>query len=301
MMLRKQQGATLIELMISLVLSLSLIAGIGSLFQQMLKSNQAQRAISYMMDDSRYALEILQKEIRYTGGLRSRSDKNGTSDKVFIALNPLDATKLGSTAPFGFATSQYIKGNLSNPRPANDSFIIRYQLVDASDLSDTASSNSSSPCTQKILLNPGEDPAVDVHVVTVYFYVSNGTLMCTAQRVMIDVDTATPTCIKNCALTDAPASLITNVAQLVAAYGVDADNDHAANYYVDALSIPTGPPNLWQEVVSLRLSLVLKSAEDHLAQTVVPYTVDGKQVTPASNDRSLYRVFSTTIALRNQI
>ena len=59
-----QAGFTLIELMISLLLGLSVIAGISELFLQSQKTYKAQRSLSYMMEDGRYALEVLSKEVR---------------------------------------------------------------------------------------------------------------------------------------------------------------------------------------------------------------------------------------------
>lgn len=319
-----QAGTTLIELMISLVLSLSLIAGIGSLFQQMQKSTGAQRAINDIMDDSRYALEILQKEIRYTGGLRAATSRNGTSGFIFLDINPetnpapitilpagslllgRDAHPLNlpQNTQFNFANSQYINADLTNA-PVNDSFMVRYQLVNISDLNSNVPSNSSSPCTQNSLIDPAiDDPSLptQAHVVTVYFFVQNGSLACTSQRVVFDptvLGTITVNCRSNCQLTDPPAILIDNVARFVASYGVDTDADFSANYYVSAPNVPVAPTDLWPRILSLRLALVLKSAKDNLTQIKVPYYVNGVATTPT--DFRIYRVFSTTIALRNQI
>ncbi len=318
---KSQTGTTLIELMISLVLSLSLIAGIGSLFQQMQKSNGAQHAINDIMDDSRYALEILQKEIRYTGGLRAATSRNGTSAFIFLDINPETNPALPVSPPgslllgrdvhplnlpqnvqFNFANSQYINADLTNA-PANDSFMVRYQLVNNGDLNLDVQNNSSSPCTQNSLkdtlyLNPG-DPT-EAHVVTVYFFVQNGSLACTSQRVVFNpTNPATIFCRSNCQLTDSPAILIDNVARFVASYGVNTDNDFSANYYVSAPNVPVAPTDLWPRILSLRLALVLKSERDNLTQIKVPYYVNGVATTPT--DFRIYRVFSTTIALRNQI
>jgi prepilin-type N-terminal cleavage/methylation domain-containing protein len=124
-MKKSQHGMTLVELMISMVLSLGLIAGIGSLFLHMQKTNKIQRALATTADESSYVQEVLQKEIRRTGGLRSRSDNNGTEDDVFLARN----NRLDSGLDFG--GGEYIKGDATSP--VNDAFVIRYQLLDAQD------------------------------------------------------------------------------------------------------------------------------------------------------------------------
>lgn len=295
-MKRDQQGMTLIELLISLVLGLSLIAGISSLFLQMQRNNQTQRALSYMMEDGRYALEIMQKELRYAGGLRSKQSSTGSADQIFVALNPLVANLMGAAAPFGFAMGEYVQGD-TTAAPANDSVMIRYQLIDANDLKPGSGGNSSSPCTQNVSLDAGEDPATSVHVVTVYFTVTNNNLTCIAQRSTIAAGVVT--CVKNCTLTDTPAELINNVAKLAISYGVDSDPtvNKAANYYVNAATVPAAS---WKQVQSARVSLVLRSTETNLVQgTAVDYKIDGTSVTPTDN--RLYRTFSTTLAFRNQL
>jgi type IV pilus assembly protein PilW len=56
---------------------------------------------------------------------------------------------------------------------------------------------------------------------------------------------------------------------------------------------------MWQSVISVRLTIVVRSTEDHLINAIVPYVVEGVSFTPT--DHRLYKVFTTTIALRNQI
>jgi type IV pilus assembly protein PilW len=298
---KQQHGMTLIELMISLVLGLGVIAGVSSLFLQMQKSGNVQRSLGAMADDSGYVQEILQKEIRRTGGLRSRSDVNGTNDKLFVG-GAIHTNLLNSGINLG--ASEYVKGYVGIVPTPPDALIIRYQLVDATDLS--VGGNSSSPCTQNVLLNAGEDPAQQEHVVSVYLYLNGGTLTCTAQREVFDIKNGIPpTCVGNCANpgsttnfapSDAGIALVGNVAGFALSYGVDPDGDGAANYYVDAATVPVAN---WQNVISVRLSLVLRSADDHLTDTIVPYPFNGASVTPT--DHRLYKAFTTTIALRNQI
>ncbi len=311
-MKKHQQGITLIETMISMVLSLGLIAGIGSLFQQMQKSNKVQRAYSTMADESNYVLEVIQKEIRRTGGLRSRSDVNGQRDRIFLGspVDTLHDNALGST--IDFIQGEYLKGD--STLPTNDEFVLRYQLIDDGDLSAAGASNGNSPCTQNVLLDAGEDPGSQVHVVTVHFKL-NGALTCSAQRETVATDTDIATCVKNCTSTNdftpdpdpavaPPVQLINNLVRFAVAYGVDSDAtpDNAANYYVPAdvvetLSFP--PANGWQRVVSLRLSFIIKSEEDNLTDNPMSVPFNGGTYTPSSSDHHLYKAFSTTIALRN--
>lgn len=349
--MNKEQGTTLIELMVGLVLSLGLIAGIGSLFLNMQKSNRIQRTMATMADDSGYVLEVLQKEIRRTGGLRSRSATTGTDDRIFVTHNNLLNTAIGITPTLttniNFSDREYIKGSTLG---GNDAFAIRYQLVDKNDLADDTTSNGSSPCTQNILLNDvdtaneevdtdygdddddskEDDPNLEAHVANVYFYLNGSTLSCAAQRTLPDTGSpgAQETCAENCTNTanlpavNSSVALIGNVVTLVMRYGVDSDADNAANYYTDAATVPTvaSCPALnginescWKHIVSVRLSVVVRSEEHHLTNAPMPYTIEGVTfippdleytvggVTISTPDLRIYKVFTTTIALRNQL
>lgn len=323
--MKQQHGMTLVELMISMLISLGLIAGISSLFLQMQKSNKIQRSISAMADDSSYVQEVLQKEIRSTGRLRSATDTNGNNASVF--LDPVGSgNEMGSS--LNLANSEYIKGGASE-------FVIRYQLMDEFDLRTGDTGNGSSPCTQNILMLPTDtvgipatavgDPAEVTHVATVWFYLNGTKLMCQAQRQKADITNTDITkrsqCLKNCnapgSFTDftvdpnvAPVEVISNVAKLSLTYGVDSDvtpanpnGDNAANYYVDAEHTdPTKkvPDGRWKDVVSVRLTIVVRGEEKYVRDGAVAYQIDGVDYSPADS-RELYKVFTTTIALRNQL
>ena len=93
-----------------------------------------------------------------------------------------------------------------------------------------------------------------------------------------------------------PQTLVENVVNMQALYGIDTDADGSANQYLQA---GAGIP--WQNVVSLRLALLVAS-ETAVDPTQPPggFTLlDAPAIAP--NDSRLYRVFTTTIPLRNRI
>lgn len=98
--------------------------------------------------------------------------------------------------------------------------------------------------------------------------------------------------------------LVENVTNLQALYGVDSDNDSVANLYVTAKQVSdgvviAGTPD-WDRVVSLRLALLVASESSTGAAQKQSYTLlDAPALT--MNDGIMYRVFSTTIPLRNRI
>ena len=93
-----------------------------------------------------------------------------------------------------------------------------------------------------------------------------------------------------------PQTLVENVVNMQALYGIDTDADGSANQYLQA---GAGIP--WQNVVSLRLALLVASenAVDPTQPAGGFTLLDAPAITP--NDSRLYRVFTTTIPLRNRI
>ena len=91
-------------------------------------------------------------------------------------------------------------------------------------------------------------------------------------------------------------TLVDNVINMQALYGIDTDADGSANQYLQA---GAGIP--WQNVVSLRLALLVASenAVDPTQPAGGFTLLDAPAITP--NDSRLYRVFTTTIPLRNRI
>jgi type IV pilus assembly protein PilW len=94
-----------------------------------------------------------------------------------------------------------------------------------------------------------------------------------------------------------PVELVEGIEDMQILYGADTDTtpDGTANYYV-----PAGTAGLdMNEVVSIRVSVLVRSMNDNLAAKPLKYTYNGAEVTP--KDRRIRRVFTSTIALRNRL
>jgi type IV pilus assembly protein PilW len=99
------------------------------------------------------------------------------------------------------------------------------------------------------------------------------------------------------ASTTNPIELIEGIENMQILYGADTDTtpDGTANYYVSA-----GTAGLdMNKVVSIRVSVVVRSMNDGLAAQPIDYKYNGATVTPT--DRRIRRVFTSTIALRNRL
>ncbi len=103
----------------------------------------------------------------------------------------------------------------------------------------------------------------------------------------------------SCSLTsNSTNDLIEGIENMQILYGEDTPilsiYDGWANYYVPANNVVN-----WEKVVSVRVSLLVKSIDDNLAVQPLAYTYNGTTSTPT--DRRLRRIFTTTIALRNRL
>lgn len=94
--------------------------------------------------------------------------------------------------------------------------------------------------------------------------------------------------------------LIDNIENMQILYGINSDSDpaQAVDDYVTASAIAADPALDWDQVVSIRLSLLVRSPEDHLTREPQTYYFDGAQHT--ASDRRLRQEFATTITLRNR-
>ena len=98
----------------------------------------------------------------------------------------------------------------------------------------------------------------------------------------------------NNAAAGAAVELVEGVENMQILYGEDTDADGNPNCYVTAASVVT-----WTNVVSVRLSLLMRTAENNLTSSAQSYSFNG--ATSNAPDRRLRRVFTTTIGLRNRL
>ncbi|WP_198246461.1 PilW family protein [methane-oxidizing endosymbiont of Gigantopelta aegis] len=297
----KQSGFTLIELMIGLLLGMALIAGVVKVFIDSGNSFRKQKTLSYLVEDGRYVMEVLAREFRRAGFLRNRYAAGGTADSVFIPDSGAGSNGVLDSG-IDLAGREYIKGDF-NKDGFEDAYdinhvVFRYQLNDSNDLAFNNPNYALSPCTRNIHLTDGEDPVNDKIVVTIYFYVAldstnTPVLYCKAKRENLDDSS------KN--KTSSAVTLISNVEKLFVLYGHDKDGDGFANQYLRADQVDDQvDPFGWEKIVSVRLYLVLASEEKNVVLKTPGYTLDGRSYTVnAPDDKRLYKVFSTTIALRN--
>ncbi len=95
-----------------------------------------------------------------------------------------------------------------------------------------------------------------------------------------------------------PRELIEGVQDMQILYGV-AESPGVVSQYLKADQVTAAAA--WPRVVSVRVNLLLQSANNRLADAPQPYAFNGVTVTPSGDDLRLRRIFATTVAIRNRV
>ena len=90
--------------------------------------------------------------------------------------------------------------------------------------------------------------------------------------------------------------LVEGVEQLALLFGVDTDNDQAANRYVTADKVTD-----WNKVVSVRLQLLMVSVQDNVAPVKQSYSFPLGTTSQTAPDNRIRSVFTSVITLRNRV
>jgi type IV pilus assembly protein PilW len=94
---------------------------------------------------------------------------------------------------------------------------------------------------------------------------------------------------------DPPAELVEGIDSLQVLYGVDTNADRVVDGgYLKADAVPN-----WDNVISVRVGLLVRSIEQYGNDPDIEHTVLGEDIAAAADNRERL-VFSTTVALRNE-
>ena len=333
---RLQDGFTLVELMVAMLISLLLMGGVIQVFSSSSKSYRNHEGLSRIQENGRFAMEFLSRDIRM-------ADFWGCANTISKVTNNLDPANGGTDWQYNFGTGGVIgtDGGAGNPPPP-DSIIMRGAVGTGLNVQPPYGPQASS--NLKVAANNGlaqgdvivvsDCQAADVIQLTNANPGGTGTLVhntgsgetpgnhnasnpgcpganahCLSKVYGDDAQvfgsrSVTYTIATNGATGQpglyrdtgtGPQELVDGIRNMQILYGEDTDADGTANYYVPANSVAD-----MEAVVSLKISLLVQSYEDNLADTPMTYTYNGA-VVPAAPDNRLYQVFNSTVTVRNRV
>lgn len=319
--LTKQAGISLVEVMVALVISLFLLAGIVQVYIGNKTTFAFTNALAEIQENGRFALDTMSQDFRMVGQWGcvafDPDDTSNINNNVPGALYAFDSTdavtgtnnaglngsdtvtvmggKPGQAnveSPFTPATTQNVVVNAVNSISTGDTVLLARcganDLVGAPDadiLSVTNVVNISSDSQRQIFFSTNKSQQYE-----------NDATMLVLQNVTYSIapgaGPGNPPALWRSEFGN-NVELIENIENMQILYGVDTDADAFPNQYVTSDTVAD-----FEDVVAVRIMLLVRSG-DLVSEEPQTYTFNNITTTPA--DRRIRQVFTTTIALRNRI
>ncbi|HEY0961773.1 MAG TPA: PilW family protein [Pseudomonadales bacterium] len=369
---RSQRGMSVVELLVALALSATLMAGVVGVFVAMFQVDRTQEGISRMQESARFALNFLGQDLRMAGYLGCSSTLE--ADKINNTLNGPPASfqpgrpiqgweadnsdpgvinnsvaneAVGNTATSGWSTSggnvldstRALPGtdivriwgadptveatlratppaaatqvNVTNTVSITDGDILLLSDCEHADLVQACNTQvvGGTPASLNLILSQGCTPG---NIASLGLQAEAGTKVMKLGGTVYyigkrdNVATNPPTLFRRqlstTGIAGAAEELVEGIEDMQILYGEDTNNDinSAADRFVPADQVAD-----WDDVVSVRISLLVQSLENNLVPTPQAYTFNGVVYNGASGngaappDGRLRRTFTTTINLRN--
>ena len=328
---RGQAGFSLVELMVSVAVGLLLLVIVLKIF---LGSNDTYRVTenySRLQENGRYIMDEMSRDIRMAGYMGCSKNAKihllvDSTDKSWATFNQAiqgyesvpsglglkEAEVMADTDIVRVQRASAADGNLTGNLETDDANIKissnpdDFAAGDTLIVADCASADifcatSVSSASGKVNIahakscNGGTAPKLSklygpnaqvMRLSTSIYYIGAGSEGCEAHMLCRKTLSGSALVVEQ---------LIDNVENMQLEYGLDTDGDAAANRFVSAPSV--GDSN-WNNVVSVRLHLLLRSSQSNLTPSPQAYTFNGATVTPT--DRRMRRVYSSTVTLRNR-
>ena len=312
----RQRGLTLVEILVAVVVGLVLTAGAVQIFISSKQAYRTTEALSRIQENGRYALNFLAKDLRrsdFFGCVDQAATRNNISAGAPFDFNdpPVEGTE-GGGAPDSITLRMASNANnaavaqqmpntaanlfLTNSAGIQDGDILIVSDCEAADIFMVTNNNTNNNNLQ-------HNSGVSINGIsnsTQTFSRSYGTsarVFAASERTYSIVNDTLQRTVNG---TVQP--LVDNVEGMQILYGVDSNNTGTANTYVDAgnLGLPGGGAAfIWDQVVAVRVELLVRSNEDNLLNQAQQYVYDG--TTTTAGDLRLRQVFSKTVALRNRL
>ncbi len=319
---RHSRGFSMVELMVALVITLILMAGVSQVFLSSKQSYVIQDTLGRMQENGRYAMEVLTTDLRRAGYWGGNADINAIEDNTPAGVSngskiatddgscantnwarmltfrvfgrddnrtnysclPSDTTHIGDILVVRYA-APWVVGGITTPSFDNDQFYIRSSLFEGK-------------------LFRGQDQAanpVTGAAVRTAELVSNGYFIHTSTNSDPNKCTgsaAVPSLyrisLRNGALVS--EEIAYGIDQFQVQYGLDTNADGTVDSYVDAPA-PSATAS-WGQVIAARIWILARAECPETGyNNSNTYAIGNVNYTP--NDRYRRQLFTSTVSLRN--
>ncbi len=333
-MATKQQGFTLVELMIAMTIGLILLGGVITILTSSQQVYRVNDALARMQENARYAFQVLSRDIRMAGYfgcagngalvVNTLKDKDSFLWKLGQAIDGFEATSSTTWTPV------LPEGAIPSPLGGRDIVVVRG--VEGGDIKVTQQPGGSPPASSDLKVTVESGLKIDDIVL-----VTNCQNAAIFQITNINTSSGQDNIVHNTGGTSIPGNatkdlgkdftkggelfkistrsyfirLIDGLPALYRKIGtrnaeelvrgvedmqVEYGEDLNGDWTADIYRSADLVTN-WQSVVSVRISLLMQTTENNIASQPQPYTFNGTTVTPT--DRRLRQAFTTVVALRN--
>ncbi|QTR55308.1 PilW family protein [Thiothrix unzii] len=280
-----QHGVTLIEMMIAMVVSLVLVAGVGTVYFSSKRNYQTRDELSQMNESARSALETLRKHLEHAGYATPSKLPLGAYFFVNGDPNPVSQECGGGKNNLQDATDFTGRGTRDAFNANGDAISVRF-LGDNNLFTDAAGASLPDEC------RVGKAANMNASLIYNAFHVDNDGTTRDSNNVFVPILYAVGSNWDN------RQPIVNGVENIQFQYGIDGDGNGTADRFANATNV--GAAN-WEQVVSIKVALLVRSLGNVLeANSVRTYNLlDATVTTPA--DRYQRAVYTTTIQLRNVV
>ena len=331
----RQRGLSLVEIMVAMVISLILLAGVVQIFIGSKNTYRVQEGLSRLQENGRFAIDIMARDVRMAGfqGCTRLGTAPGQVEPNIIVKTPPAA--LAFTVNDVLAGADDVSaGNALGARAGTDTLTIRGARPSSAKLTGNMTADNANI---QIDSNPDNFEANDILIITDCINadifqasaVSNGsgTTVTIAHANNVNTDNRLSKAYRDNAMlmrfetytyfvadsgrTNAAGNpiyslfrtsvdgsteeLIEGIEDLQIQYGVDTNDDMLVDTYVAAGGVGASQ---WGNIVAVRLS-VLADTIENVATAETGYNT-GTFSSNSPGDRKLRREFTTTVTLRNR-
>lgn len=269
---QKIAGFTIIELMVSMVLSMFLIGGVITIYISSKQTSHARNELSSVGDNARSAIHKLTQHIEHTGYATPNHIEFG---QYVVATGSAIAPGLCGDGSDNI-TDEGILTDSSDGVNADSITVVT--------LADTTLNRDCTGQPIKSACQVGQAANIDGAKIYNSFYVQT------------PAGETEPALFCSGSVGAAPIRLADGVEDMQLKYGVDTSGNLVADKYLTASEVDSGA--LWESIVSVQVALLVRSLQDiKLSRDMNRYQLLDKTV--VTNDRKQRSVFTTEIRLRN--
>lgn len=305
-----ENGRTIVEVMISLSIGLVIVAALSTMFMANRQTFRSSDDMGRLDAEGHLALNILAFHVRMAGygTLLSTTESyvNETNDGVTTANVSLPALYTNNSNENGVSvnairgcaggfmdSSAEVSTIACAPGTASDAFLVRY-VVDANTANVNAAGVPTDCLGAALVLNPATTgsgrraPSGPFYLVENRFFVrmNNG-----VPELYCQGNGGTPA---GSALTNAAQPIAENVEQMKITYGVSSKNSQVADTFLPAERVTN-----WESVISARICLLIRSANDGITQKAQEYR-DCSNTNVTATDRRMRNTFISTVSIRSR-